>query len=82
MVICINPGGEETWKRVVSAHGSPNSPFVILNNAYSTFFDLGNKQGFEEAYYLKRISKGWVLRVFPGPWQAYIERPDGSVQLL
>lgn len=81
-IICVNPGGEETWDRLISAHGSPGAPFVVLNNAFSTSYDLGNKKGFEEAYYLKRISKGWVYRAFPGPWQAYLERPDGSVELL
>jgi hypothetical protein len=82
VVICINPGGEEIWDRLVSAHGSPGAPFVVLNNAYSTTYNLGNKRGFEEAYYLKRISKGWVFRSFPGPWQAYLEKPDGTVELL
>jgi hypothetical protein len=81
-IICVNPGGEETWERLVSAHGSPGAPFIVMNNAYSTTYDLGNKKGFEEAYYLKRISKGWVFRCFPGPWQAYIEKPDGTVELL
>uniref|UniRef100_A0A7S1UZ45 DUF1995 domain-containing protein n=1 Tax=Grammatophora oceanica TaxID=210454 RepID=A0A7S1UZ45_9STRA len=81
-IVCINPGGEETWERLVSAHGSPNAPFVVLNNAYSTAYELGNQRGFEEAYYLKRISKGWVFRAFPGPWQAYLERPDGKVELM
>jgi hypothetical protein len=81
-IICVNPGGEETWDRLESAYGSPGSPFVVLNNAFSTTYNLGNKRGFEEAYYLKRISKGWVFRSFPGPWLAYLERPDGSVELL
>lgn len=81
-IICINPGGEETWDRLVSAHASPKAPFVVLNNAYSTTYDLGNKRGFEEAYYLKRISKGWVFRTFPGPWQALLEKPDGTCELL
>lgn len=81
-VICINPGGEETWDRLVSAHTTPSSCFVVLNNAYSTSYDLGNKRGYEEAYYLKRISKGWVFRAFPGDWEAYIEKPDGNVELL
>jgi hypothetical protein len=81
-IICVNPGGEETWDRLESAYGSPGSPFVILNNAYSTTYELGNKRGYEEAYYLKRISKGWVFRAFPGPWSAYLERPDGTVELL
>lgn len=81
-VICVNPGGEETWDRLLSAHGSPGAPFVVMNSAYSTTYDLGNKRGYEEAYFLKRISKGWVFRSFPGPWQAYLEKPDGSVELL
>jgi hypothetical protein len=82
VIIAINPGGEEQWDRLVSAHGSPGAPFVVLNNAYSTSYGLGNQVDFEEAYYLKRISKGWVFRSFPGPWEAYIEKPDGSVELL
>lgn len=81
-IICINPGGEETWPKLVSAHGQPNCPFVVMNNSYSTSYDLGNKKGFEEAYYLKRISKGFVFRAYPGPWEAYLEKPDGSVELL
>lgn len=81
-IICANPGGEETWDKLVSGYGSPGAPFVILNNAYSTTYGLGNKRGYEEAYYLKRISKGWIFRSFPGPWQSYLERPDGSVELL
>ncbi|KAL7544215.1 hypothetical protein ACHAWF_007596 [Thalassiosira exigua] len=81
-IIAISPGGEETWDRLVSAHGQPNCPFVVMNNAYSTSYDLGNRKGFESAYYLKRISKGFVFRAFPGPWEALLEKPDGSVEVL
>lgn len=81
-IIAINPGGEETWERLVSAHGQPGCPFVVMNNAYSTSYDLGNKRGFEEVYYLKRISKGFVYRSFPGDWQALLEKPDGGVEVL
>jgi hypothetical protein len=81
-VICVNPGGEETWDRLFSTHGSSSAPFVVLNNAYSTTYDVGNKRGYEEVYYLKRVSKGWVYRNFPSPWQAYLEKPDGGCELL
>ena len=47
-VIVINPGGEETWERLYGRFGSPSAPFVVLNNAYSTTYDLGNKKGYEE----------------------------------
>ena len=63
-VICINPGGEERWESIRAAHTQPGNPFVVLNNAFSTSYGLGNTRGFEEAYYLKRISKGWVFRAF------------------
>jgi len=81
--IAINPGGEETWDRIRDAYcKSNNNPLVVLNNAYSTTYGLGNKRGYEEAYYLKRISKGWIFRAFPGQWQAYLEKPDGTCELL
>jgi Domain of unknown function (DUF1995) len=81
--ILVNPGGEETWERLRSVClKGDRSPCVILNNAYSTTYGLGNKQGYEEAYFLKRISKGWIFRSFPGPWLAYLEKPDGKVELL
>jgi hypothetical protein len=79
-VIMVNPGGEETWERLRNAYGADRC--MILNNAYSTTYGLGNKANYEEAYYLKRISRGWVFRKFPDPWKAYLEKPDGSVELL
>ena len=81
-VLCVHPGGEQVWDRTASAHTNPSSTFVVLNNAYSTSYDLGNQRGYEEVYYLKRISKGWVFRAYPGPWEAYLEKPDGTVELL
>jgi hypothetical protein len=82
-IIAINPGGEEQWDRYRSALTKNNkAPFVVLNNAYSTTYGLGNQRNYEEAYYLKRISKGWVFRAYPGPWKAYLEKPDGSCELL
>lgn len=57
--ILCNPGGEETWDRFYStlASASKNKapPLVILNNAYSTTYDLGNKRGYEEGKRTKKI---------------------------
>ena len=81
--IVVNPGGEETWDRLrQSLTKNSKSPFVVLNNAYSTTYGLGNKRNYEEAYYLKRITKGWIYRAYPGPWKAYLEKPDGTTELL
>lgn len=83
-VILVNPGGEEQWDRLRSVHGGgAKDPFVIMNNAYSTTYGLGNKKpNYEEVYYVKRVSKGWVYRAYPGNWKAYLEKPDGGVELL
>lgn len=80
--IAINPGGEETWERIRTSYRCNKGPFLVLNNAYSTTYGLGNKCNYEEAYYLKRISKGWIYRAYPGPWKAYLEKPDGVCELL
>lgn len=81
-VIFINPGGEEQWDRFFASLTSPMSSMIVLNNLFSTSYDLGNTRGYEEAFFLKRISKGWVYRVYPGPWEAYLEKPDGSLEKL
>eukprot|EP00537_Pseudo-nitzschia_pungens_P004117 CAMPEP_0172378416 /NCGR_PEP_ID=MMETSP1060-20121228/69410_1 /TAXON_ID=37318 /ORGANISM="Pseudo-nitzschia pungens, Strain cf. cingulata" /LENGTH=306 /DNA_ID=CAMNT_0013106133 /DNA_START=567 /DNA_END=1487 /DNA_ORIENTATION=+ len=81
--IVVNPGGEETWDRLKqSVTKNAKCPFVVLNNAYSTTYGLGNKKNYEEAYYLKRITKGWIYRAYPGPWKAYLEKPDGTTELM
>ncbi|CAM9201557.1 unnamed protein product, partial [Hapterophycus canaliculatus] len=37
---------------------------------------------FSQAYYLKRVSKGYVFRMFPKPWEALLEKPAGGVEVL
>jgi len=81
-VICISPGGEEQWDKLFGGQTSSTSTFIVLNNSFSTSYDLGNKRGYEEAFYLKRISKGWIFRCFPGAWEAFLEKPDGSLEKL
>jgi Domain of unknown function (DUF1995) len=80
--IAINPGGEEIWERLRTKYQCTKGPFLVLNNAYSTTYGLGNKAGYEEVFYMKRISKGWIYRAYPGPWKAYLEKPNGACELL
>ncbi|KAJ1619524.1 hypothetical protein T492DRAFT_603315, partial [Pavlovales sp. CCMP2436] len=35
-----------------------------------------------KVFYIKRISKGWVYRAFPGKWSGYVEKPNGLVELV
>ena len=36
----------------------------------------------EEVYYVKPVSKGFVFRCFPGPWECYLDKPDGTQDKL
>lgn len=35
-----------------------------------------------KGYYLKRISKGYVFRASPKPWEALLEKPGGGLEVL
>jgi hypothetical protein len=77
-LIAVNPIGR--WPSIDRAHDGPR---VMLNTGFSEGYDLaGPIKSYEQVYYLKRISKGWIYRAYPGKWQGYVEKPDGSVQLL
>lgn len=35
-----------------------------------------------KGYYLKRVSKGYVFRTSPKPWEGLLEKPGGGVEIL
>lgn len=35
-----------------------------------------------QAYYLKRISKGYIFRAHPKPWEACLEKPGGGLEIM
>lgn len=77
-VIAVNPIGR--WPAVDALNSGAT---IMLNTAFSEGYDLGGPLGdYEQVYYLKRVSKGWVYRGYPGKWQAYLELPNGGVELL
>ncbi|EKX41063.1 hypothetical protein GUITHDRAFT_48967, partial [Guillardia theta CCMP2712] len=78
--IVVNPGDVSQWKKALSYSG-PSSPLIFLNRESFAQRD-GSTKGVEQVYYLKRISKGWVFRQYPGPWQALVEKPDGTVECV
>jgi len=56
---------------------------VMLNSGFVETYDLcGPLKEFDQVYYLKRVSKGWVFHAGKQPWISYLERPDGSVEVL
>jgi len=81
--VVVNPGVEDQWKKALT-FSAPDSPLIYLNSISGGWtYELGGPiKEAEQIYYMKRVSKGWIFRCYPGPWQALVERPDGSVQVL
>jgi hypothetical protein len=87
-LIVTGLGNGEQWRR--GAALSTGGPVVAMNGLFNDQYDLGgplvnpssNDPQFEPVYYLKRISKGYVFRAYPNGWQAWLEGPDMSIELL
>lgn len=84
VLVTVNPGVEEVWLKHRKV-AEPGATHVFLNSISGGWtYELGGpcSDEYECIYFLKRISKGWVFRQYPGPWQALVEAPDGSVICL
>lgn len=90
-VVVVDPRATDTW-RTAAAMVPPgdNTPLVALNASFTETYGLGGPlpEVFEPVFYLKRVSKGWILREYPGPWEVWLETPptatspSGSVEML
>eukprot|EP00190_Bangiopsis_sp_CCMP1999_P006717 CAMPEP_0198722296 /NCGR_PEP_ID=MMETSP1475-20131203/74_1 /TAXON_ID= ORGANISM="Unidentified sp., Strain CCMP1999" /NCGR_SAMPLE_ID=MMETSP1475 /ASSEMBLY_ACC=CAM_ASM_001111 /LENGTH=387 /DNA_ID=CAMNT_0044483199 /DNA_START=70 /DNA_END=1234 /DNA_ORIENTATION=- len=82
VVVVVDPGPTENWKRGRKLAGD-DRVVVMLNSGFVETYDLcGPLKEFDQVYYLKRVSKGWVFHAGKQPWISYLERPDGSVEVL
>lgn len=78
--IVVSPGPGD-WKKCAAIFKAQK--LIFLNPQVNPSYELGGPlKDLDDAYYLKRVSKGWVYRLAPGQWQAWLEKPDGSVELL
>ncbi|OSX72159.1 hypothetical protein BU14_0461s0001 [Porphyra umbilicalis] len=78
-VAVLDPRATDTWRTAAALVPAalPTTPLVALNASFTETYGLGGPlpDVFEPAFYLKRVSKGWVLREYPGPWQVWLETP-------
>eukprot|EP00189_Rhodosorus_marinus_P008378 CAMPEP_0184752504 /NCGR_PEP_ID=MMETSP0315-20130426/43614_1 /TAXON_ID=101924 /ORGANISM="Rhodosorus marinus, Strain UTEX LB 2760" /LENGTH=321 /DNA_ID=CAMNT_0027231835 /DNA_START=167 /DNA_END=1132 /DNA_ORIENTATION=- len=82
LIIINDPSATENSRRGAK-YGGKERVVVMLNSAFVETYDLcGPLKEYEQSYFLKRISKGWVYKAEGQPWLAYLERPDGSVEIL
>ncbi|CAM9277018.1 unnamed protein product [Chrysoparadoxa australica] len=79
-VIIVSPGIMEQWSEACNRF--PDQKIIFLNAAVNVSYGLGGPiAGLEQAYFVKRISKGFIYKAAPGPWTTYLEKPDGSVEV-
>ncbi|CAN0030726.1 unnamed protein product [Scytosiphon promiscuus] len=80
-VIVVAPGPKADWASCMQRF--KQQKVIFLNAPLSETYDLGGPlDDLEQAYYLKRVSKGYVFRAFPKPWEALLEKPTGGVEIL
>lgn len=85
-VVCVvDPRPTDVWVRGAKLQASPTSPLIFLNSQFNETYGLvGPRKGIlksvETVYFLKRITRGYAFRSYPGPWQAVLELPDCSCE--
>eukprot|EP00752_Nemacystus_decipiens_P009091 g8117.t1 len=80
-VIVVAPGVRAEWASCEQRF--KDNKLIFLNAPLSETYDLGGPlKGLEQGYYLKRISKGYVFRISPKPWEALLEKPEGGLEIL
>jgi len=80
-ILVLDPVG--VWKRAAALSLDPTCPVILMNPSFIETYDLvGPLEDFEKVYFLRRISKGWVHRTIGEDWHSFLERPDGSLEVL
>eukprot|EP00904_Undaria_pinnatifida_P007404 jgi/Undpi1/3794/HiC_scaffold_16.g07163.m1 len=80
-VIVVAPGPTAEWAS--AARLFKDQKVIFLNGDLSETYDLGGPlKDLVQGYYLKRISKGYVFRTHPKPWEATLEKPGGGLEIL
>jgi Domain of unknown function (DUF1995) len=87
VIVAIDPQMTSTWEACAKLQPSPTSPVIFLNSQFNETYGLcgprkGPLQGTECIYFLRRVTRGYVFRAYPGPWQAVLENPDQSCEIL
>ena len=75
--IIINPGVDMHWKKAQAIHKAHQQqdklPILALNAPFSLRYDVGMGGPWEPIFCMKRISKGWLYRSYPGNFEIYLE---------
>lgn len=88
VVVILDPRNTSVWvKGAKMLPEGGQGAVVFLNSQFNETYGLtgprnGVLKGTEPVYFLKRVTRGYVYRSFPGDWIAYLEKPDLSVEVV
>jgi Domain of unknown function (DUF1995) len=87
VVVVVDPRMTDSWIAGAKLQPSPTSPLVFLNSQFNETYGLvgprcGALKDVETVYFLKRVTRGYAFRCYPHPWQAVLELPDCSCEVL
>lgn len=88
VVVIMDPRDTSAWVKGAKVLPEGGDGIVVfLNSRFNETYGLtgprnGVLKGTEPVYFLKRITRGYAYRSFPGPWLAYLEKPDLSVEVV
>lgn len=87
VLVIIDPRMTSTWETAARLQPSPTSPIIFMNSQFNETYGIcgprrGPMKDTEAVYFLRRVTRGYVFRAYPGPWQAILEQPDMTCEVL
>lgn len=87
VVVIVDPRMTDSWIAGAKLQASPESPLIFLNSQFNETYGLVGPRrrllkDVETVYFLRRVTRGYAYRSYPHPWQAILELPDCSCEVL
>lgn len=80
IIFALSPGTGPQWSKASGL--KTDAPVVAINAPFSLNYDIAQGGKWEPIYVVKRVTKGWVFRAYPHEFKVYLDKPDGSVELI
>jgi hypothetical protein len=80
VLLALSPGVGSHWTKAAGL--KTEAPVVAMNAPFSLAYDIAQGGKWEPIYVVKRVTKGWVYRAYPAGFKVYLDKPDGTVELI
>lgn len=80
VLLALSPGVGSHWTKAAGLQ--TEAPVVAMNAPFSLSYDIAQGGKWEPIYVVKRVTKGWIYRAYPSGFKVYLDKPDGTVELI